>query len=166
MEGLGIDPKYLFAQVFNFFLLFILLRKFLYRPIIKVLDERALKIKDGLAAAEKMKAELAKVEKLKAAEIDRARKEAQAIIDRGVLAGKKIEQEISDRAQKEASVITARALAQIESEKEKTLMAIKNQTAKLALLISERMTGKILDEADQARLIDQSLTELEKRGEK
>ena len=166
MESLGLDLKYLFAQVINFLLLFLLLGKFLYRPIIKILDERALKIKDGLAAAEKMKVELAKVEKQKSAEIDRARKEAQAIIDRGVLAGKKIEQEISDRARKEASVITARALAQIESEKEKTLTALKNQTAKLALLISERVTGKILDEADQVRLIDQSLADLEKRGEK
>ena len=69
VEKFGIDWKLMIAQLINFAIVFFILRAFVYKPVLKLLDKRRQKIEDGLAFAEKSKAELASIEELKAAEM-------------------------------------------------------------------------------------------------
>ena len=55
MDKLGIEPVMLLTQVINFLVLVILLTKFLYKPILKLIDERRKKIEEGLQLAQEMK---------------------------------------------------------------------------------------------------------------
>ena len=91
MEKLGIQPVQLLAQVFNFLILIILLRKYLYKPILKMLEERRKKIEEGLKSSEQAKKELDEAEKKKAEIISKAKLEASKIMDEAKKAGKKQE---------------------------------------------------------------------------
>src|SRR3990167_4874990 len=108
MEKLGVQLIPLLLQGFNFLLLLFILKKYLYKPVLKILQERKKKIEEGLEFSEKMRAELGKSEK-KAAEItDKARLEAQKIISQAKSDAKKKENEILSAAENEASEKIAR----------------------------------------------------------
>ena len=93
-------------QVVNFGVILFLLNKILYKPVLKLLDDRAKKINDGMYLAEKNIKEAGETEKLKKAELAKARKEASAII---VLAEK------DAKAKADAIIIEARAKAKAEA---------------------------------------------------
>jgi len=78
VEALGINLPQLIAQIANFFVLLLILRLTLYKPIIKMLDERKTKIAEGLNAAEIARAEAAKAQANVQAQLDAARQEGQA----------------------------------------------------------------------------------------
>ena len=73
MENLGIQPVPLLLQAINFLLLLFILKKYLYKPILKALEDRKKKIEEGLAYSEKMKAEAEKSEKKREEIISRAK---------------------------------------------------------------------------------------------
>ena len=93
-------------QVVNFGVILFLLNKILYKPVLKLLDDRAKKINDGMYLAEKNIKEAGETEKLKKVELAKARKEASAII---VLAEK------DAKAKADAIIIEARAKAKAEA---------------------------------------------------
>lgn len=161
MENLGIDLKYLIAQIVNFGILFFLLKKFLYKPILKVLDERTKRIKKGLEFAKEMEKKLKEAEAVEAEKLIQAHRQAREIIERSEGVGKKVAAEILASAKKRADAVVEKALAQIENERRKSLTELKKQTAKLAVEVSTRIMGKVLDKKAQEDLLDQALSELE-----
>jgi F-type H+-transporting ATPase subunit b len=102
MEGIGINLPLLIAFVVNFLLLFGLLGVFLYKPVLKVLDERAGKIKDSMEQAEKIKVQLEKTESEIKQQMELARKEGQKIIAQAEQIGERLKTEAKDEARREA----------------------------------------------------------------
>jgi len=76
MESLGLDIKLLVAQIINFGILFFVLKKLLYKPIIKILDDRKHAIEESLANSKKIAEELEKLEDKKAAVIENIQSQA------------------------------------------------------------------------------------------
>ena len=89
MESLGIDLKLIIIQIINFGLLLFLLTKFLYKPILRLLDERKKKIEESLANAQKIAEEKVKLEEEKTKEITEAREVGKRIIEEMRLFGEK-----------------------------------------------------------------------------
>jgi F-type H+-transporting ATPase subunit b len=91
--SLGINLPLLVVFIINFIVLFFLLRIFLYKPVLKMLDERTKRTKEGmeLAEATKKEYEQARVEVQK--QIDRGRQEAQALIAQALQTGEKLKEE-------------------------------------------------------------------------
>src|SRR3989344_7992101 len=103
MEKLGIQPLSLLLQVINFLILLFVLKKYLYTPILNMLNDRKKKIEEGLSYSEKMKSEFEKSEKKRAEIIDKGKLEAQKIVEEGRHAAKGKENELIAKAEKEAS---------------------------------------------------------------
>src|SRR3990172_6130860 len=83
MEQLGIEPNLLLAQIVNFLIIFFVLSKLLYKPILGMLEKRKKEIAAGLELTEKMRAEEEKMNVRKERILDEARNEARNIVEAG-----------------------------------------------------------------------------------
>ena len=109
MESIGINWQLLVAFLINFLVLFGLLTAILYKPVLKMLDERATKIKESLEQAEKIREQTNRSEEQIKAAVEAARKEGQVIIAQASQIAEKIKEEAKDGARKEADAIVIKA---------------------------------------------------------
>lgn len=134
--------------------------KFVWPPITKALDERAAKIREGLSAADKAKAELTTANKRIEAELSSARTDAaQRLADAERLAQSMIE-EAKSRAGDEGAKIVAAARAEAEQESTKAREALREQVAALAVKGAEQILRKEVDANAHAALLTQLKAEL------
>ncbi len=150
----------LFAQLVVFLILAWFTMKFVWPPIMKALDERAGKIADGLAAADKAKADLAHAEKKASDELRKARESA-AEFRSG--AEKQVAQLIEDaRAEGARIVNAAREAAEAEAgaASQRAREALREQVAALAVAGAERILRKEINAQAHAELLTQLKSEL------
>ncbi|MBI2861418.1 MAG: F0F1 ATP synthase subunit B [Chloroflexi bacterium] len=159
MEGLGINLPSLIAQAVNFGLLLLLLYLFLYKPVLRMLDERGKRIQESMENAEAVKKELARARQEYEATVAKGRGEAQQIIAQAVEIGEQVKGEARTRAIQEADELLARAKAQIELETQKALVQLRAQVADLAILAASRVIKRSLDREAHHQLIEEALAE-------
>ncbi len=150
----------LFAQLGVFFILAWFTMKFVWPPIMKALDERAQKIADGLAAADKAKSELAHAEKKVVDEMRKARESAT-----DVRAGaEKQGAQLVDEARAEAARIIAQAREAAEGEAavaaQRAKEALREQVAQLAVAGAERILRREINAQVHADLLANLKSEL------
>ncbi len=137
-------------QILNFGVVMYLLNKVLYQPVIKMLDDRAKKINEGMSQAEKNLKAGEEIEKTKKAEVSKARKEASTIITAAEVDAKKKADEIikkaHDKAKEEVASMTKAAEKEIENAKTKL--------QKEAATIAAAMAKKALEGALSAKEIE------------
>ncbi|HWW05698.1 F0F1 ATP synthase subunit B [Collimonas sp.] len=150
----------LFAQFVVFFVLALFTMKFVWPPLTKALDERAKKIADGLAAADRGKADLAAAEKRASAELATARDEGQKRIGEAEKRGQHIVDEAKKTAAEEAARIIANAKAEAEQQMTKAREALRGEVATLAVKGAEQILKREVDTAAHADLLNQLKTEL------
>ncbi len=163
LQKLGIDWRLLIAQIFNFLILLFILYKFLYKPILKLLENRQKKIEKGLQDAIKLEEELAKTKELKEKEIQKAKQEAQIIIEKAQKVAESAGQEIKLKAKKEVEKLIETAKDQIADEKEKMMAEIRKEAALLVVAAAEKVVGKIVDVRVQQKLIEDSIKEIQQK---
>ena len=150
----------LFAQLAVFFVLAWFTMKFVWPPIMKALDERAGKIADGLAAADKAKADLAHAEK-KASEEMRHARESAAEFRTGA---EKQAAQLVEEARAEAARIVAAARAAAETEAaaaaQRAKESLREQVALLAVAGAEKILRKEINTQAHAELLTQLKSEL------
>jgi F-type H+-transporting ATPase subunit b len=159
VEKLGINPGLLIAQIFNVALLVWLLTRFLYRPVLNMLNERTRRVQESLRDAEQVKEQLAHAKQDYDAELARARQEAAAILAQAQERAKVQEQEIVAQARREADRIRSEAREQAGQEREQLLRDLKNQMAELVTITASRVLGEEL-KSNHDRLIEESLASL------
>jgi F-type H+-transporting ATPase subunit b len=143
----------------NFFLLLFLLTFVLYKPITKMLDERAVKIKESLDKAEQIKQESVRAEESVKAQVEAGRKEGQAIIAQAAQNAERVKEEAKAEARKEAEALVLKAQAQIESDREESFNKLRREFADLAVLAAEKVIEQSLDKKAHERLIEKVLEE-------
>ena len=150
----------LIVQIIVFLILVWFTMKFVWPPIANALDERAEKIADGLAAADKAKAELSAANKRVEVELGKARNEsAQRLADAERLA-QSIVEEAKGRATEEGNKIIAAARAEAEQQAVKARDALREQVASLAVKGAEQILRKEVNPAVHADLLSRLQTEL------
>ncbi len=155
MEALGINLGYVFVQVFNFGILFVVLRAWVYKPITKMLSERREKIAQGLEDA-RVAAEARANAEAKAEEIvAEAQNKASEIVREATVRAEEATRDIKVAAEKEAAEARKNALADIEEERNQVLSEVRGQIAALAMAATQKLVGEALDEQRQHALIDQ-----------
>ena len=159
-DAFGVDPFKLLFQVVNFLLLLYLLNRFLFKPVLKLLDERESRIRKGLEDAEAAARdrELAKAER--DAALDEARKEAQAMVARANKIADDSRAEILAEAKDQAEKVTARAREEITAEKDRAMAELRATVADLALQAASRLVRSEMDSPTQRRLVEEFLTEV------
>jgi F-type H+-transporting ATPase subunit b len=150
----------LFAQLVVFFVLAWFTMTYIWPPITRALDERAQKIADGLAAADRAKSELAQANKRVEEQLALARTDAtQRLADAERLAQQVIE-EAKSRASEEGAKIVATARAEAEQEAVKAREALREQVAALAVRGAEQILRREVDARVHADLLGRLKAEL------
>ncbi len=150
----------LFLQAIVFAILVWFTMKFVWPPITKALDERAQKIADGLAAADKAKAELANANKRVEAELATSRNETATRLAEAERRAQTIVEEAKARAVEEGNRIIAAAKAEAEQQSVKARDALREQVAALAVKGAEQILRKEVNAGVHADLLSRLKTEL------
>ncbi|MBM3165949.1 MAG: F0F1 ATP synthase subunit B [Chloroflexi bacterium] len=159
MEGLGINLPLLIAFVVNFLILFGLLTLVLYRPVLRVLDERQAKIKESIEQAERIKEQTTRSEEEIKAHLETARKEGQTVIAQATQIGERLKEEAKEKARQEAETILAKAQTEIRQERDKIIDDLRKEFVGIAILAAEKVTRETLDKEKHRKLIDEVLKE-------
>ena len=160
MEILGLNLWEFIFTIFNFLLLLFLLKKFLYKPILKMLDDRKKSIDEALDAADSARQEVAATQENIRKDIAQARAEADAIINDAKKRGEQVKAEIIEAAKAEAKGITEAATAQIEKEKAQAIHDLKAQIADIAMLATEKILTQSLTAEQERTLLDNYIKEV------
>jgi F-type H+-transporting ATPase subunit b len=158
-NAFGVDVPKLLFQVINFLLLLYLLNRFLFKPVLNLLDERERRIRKGLEDAEAAARDRELAQAEREAALDEARKEAQAMIARATKIADDSRAEILADAKAQAEKVTSRATEEITAEKERAMAELRATVADLALEAAGRLVRKEMDGATQRRLVEEFLAE-------
>ncbi len=137
-----------FWTLLAFLTVFIILRKFAWKPILNMLGEREKGIADSIATAEKVKAEMSQLKSENEKLLAQAREERTTMLREAKDMKDRIINEAKDQAKVEANKIILDAQAQIMQQKNAALTEVKNEIGTLALDVAERILRKQLNAAD------------------
>jgi len=149
-----------FAQMAVFFLLVMFTMKLVWPPIAKALDDRAQKIADGLAAADKAKSELSSANRRVEEELVKSRTETAGRLADAERRALSIIEEAKAKATEEGSKIVAAAKAEAEQQTVKAREALREQVAALAVKGAEQILRKEVNAGVHADLLNRLKTEL------
>ena len=157
-----VTPGLYIWTIITFLLLFYVLARFAWKPLLKMLEERENLIKSSLDDAEKARQELEKINSESEVIISQARSEAQSILSDGKAAAEKIKDDTIAKAKDEASKIREDAKHQIQVEKDKAITDIKKEVVDLSISVAEKLINKNISEQDNSSLIEESLKKIKK----
>jgi F-type H+-transporting ATPase subunit b len=165
VDALGIEWTLLLAQIVNFGILIILLRMFLYQPVLKMLNARKERIAQSMKDAERVSAAAREAEQEKSKVLEQARREAQEIRAQATRDAEKIAQDVRGRAEQEATDIRMKAQADAAKQVELALADANKQIAELAIMATEKLLGRELaNKAEQQRFVAEFLAESGSKG--
>ncbi|WP_055325018.1 F0F1 ATP synthase subunit B [Ralstonia solanacearum] len=150
----------LVAQMVVFFILWWVVAKFIWPPLVKALDERAKKIADGLAAADKGKAELELANKRVEQALTEARNEGAQRIQDAEKRAQMSADEIKQNAQAEAARIIAQAKAEADQQTVRARESLRDQVATLAVKGAEQILKREVNAQVHTDLLNQLKAEL------
>jgi F-type H+-transporting ATPase subunit b len=153
LDRLGIDPVLLITYIVNFAILVILLKILVYDRVLNVLQQRREQIGQGLAEADRVRAEAEQQRKQYEQELARQRQESQERIQRAMQASEEAREEIIAEARKEAEQVKARARDEIEYERRQALEQLRGQVADLSILAARKVMDGAIDEGVHRQLI-------------
>ena len=159
MEGLGINPSTLVAQIINFFILLGLLYLVAYKPILRMFDERSNRIKESMEQTEAIKEQAARAEEEAKKRIEAASKEGQEVVTRAVRTGEEIKRKAQQGAKPEVEALIAKARLEIQRERDEAIDGLRKQFADLAIVAAEKVIERELDKEAHRQLIDKVLEE-------
>ncbi len=159
IEALGINLPQLIAQVANFFVLLLILRFTLYKPVLRLLDERRQRIAEGLNAAEAARAEAAQAQASIQEQLEAARREGQRLVAEAQEIANRIQAEAREAAARDREAALARARAEIELERDRAIAELRAAFADLTIAAAERVIGQALDRQAHQRVIEDVLAQ-------
>jgi F-type H+-transporting ATPase subunit b len=157
--SLGVNLPLLVVFVVNFIVLLIMLRLFLYKPVMKVLDERAKRTKDAMELAEATKKEYEQAKGEVQKQIEKGRQEAQAIITQSMQVGERLKEESRQETAKQAQVIIDRTRAELETERDKIIGEMRREFVDISITAAEKVIKETLDKEKHRKLIEETLQE-------
>jgi len=152
-----IDWKLILAQLVNFALVFWVLKKFAYGPVLKMMTERAEKIEKGIKDAESAGARLAEIAEKEKAVLVEAKKQAQEIVTKAEAMAVKNKEEIIVEAKAQSEKILKDSEKKMELEKEKMMQEVKGQIAELVISATSKIVDIKIDKDKDIELIEKAV---------
>ncbi|MBX3070259.1 MAG: F0F1 ATP synthase subunit B [Thermomicrobiales bacterium] len=159
LESFGVDLTKLLVQIIAFLAFLFLLWRYASGPIVKILDERQEKVREGMEAASRMQSQLEATAARNEEVLAEARREAQSILAQSRESGDALVERAREEAGKQSDEYMARAQAAIRAETEQARQELRKEAADLAVLVASKIVRKELDPATQASLIEATLSE-------
>ena len=139
----------------------LILWKVAFPKIAEALDKRQRLIEDSIDTAEKTKAEANALLEEYRERLKEARTQSEEIVARARKAAEVHEREATEEGRRKREELVAQARKDIEAETRRAIQEIRSEVADLTVLATEKVTRKTLDEADQRRLVEEALSELD-----
>jgi len=159
-DTFGWNWKLFLSQVISFCIVAFLLRRFAYKPILAVLEDRRRKIEEGQLNAEKIRKELAEAEKRYQEIVAKANADAQRMIDEA----RESSAHVAERKQQEAIAAAEKILAKAKEaaalEHERQMQTLKRELGRLVVDTTAKVTGKVLTPEDQKRLQEEAARQI------
>lgn len=157
--SLVVDPYWILVAIVQFGVLFWLLQRFLWRPVLTALRERTTKIRQGLEAAEAARREREQMKEEVERLLGEARREAAAIAERTTKAAEDAAAAIAAEAKQDADRIRERARTDAEQLHRQAISQLRGEVAAMAVLAAGRILGREVDERAHRELIERSVDE-------
>jgi F-type H+-transporting ATPase subunit b len=157
LSDFGVQPILLLAQIVNFLVLLWILNKLLYKPILKVLEERKAKIAEGLKNAEEIEKRLAATTEEEEKRILAAAKEGEKIIKQAQDNAVLLIEEGKIKAQSLADQVLQAAREQALVEREQIKKEIREHLSEFVMLALEKVTGKVVTKDDQRKMVEDTV---------
>jgi F-type H+-transporting ATPase subunit b len=158
-SALGISVPLLVAQLVNFSILLVILRFTLYRPVLRMLDERKQRIAEGLNAAEIARREAASAQANIQAQLEAARKEGQEIVANAQAIATRIATEAKEQAAREREAALEKARNEIQLERDRAIAELRREFAAITVAAAEKVINQSLDPQAHQRVIEETLAE-------
>ena len=155
-----LDPGLFIWTILTFLILFYVLAKFAWKPLLTALESRENTIKSSLEDAEKAKTELERLNAESEEIMAKARSEAQTIRVEAKSAAEKIKADVMVQAGEDANKIREDAQKQINVEKDKAIHEIRQEVVSLTMMVAEKVIKKNLSKEDNQALIEDSIKHL------
>jgi F-type H+-transporting ATPase subunit b len=156
----GVDWPHLLAQIISFGIVCALLYRLAYTPILKILEARRQQIADGLANADKIKAELARIEADRHAILARAGEEGKHLIEEARAAAARVQAEETRKAIASAEQVLVRAREATDRDRARMLAELRREVGRLVVQTTATVTGKMLTPDDHRRLAEETARQL------
>ena len=160
----GLESKLFIAQIVNFAILLFILKKFLYKPIAQMLEERSKKIKQGLDDAENAHKALLDADVQKTAILKTAKTDADKILENVKASSETLKQKSAEDAKKQAAEIIETAKKQAKDEFDKA----SKQVGAISIDLSKKIVSKVLSEIftdeEKAAILSKAVDKIETGG--
>ncbi len=153
LQFVSIDTWTMIFTLINFLVLFLLLKKFLFKPINNVLEKRADEIENTYKTVEKTKIEAEDLKTEYEERLKSAKEEADGIIKSAVINAQRRSDDIVNEASEKAQYIVEKSQKQIELDKKNAVNEAQSDIASLAVDIAEKIIGKKLDSKEDEQLV-------------
>ena len=159
-ETFGFDVRVFFSQVVSFVIVALLLRKFAYKPVLAILEQRRQQIAEAQLNSEKIKQQLAEAEQRYQEIVSKANGQAQKMIDEARESASHVASRKEQEAVAAAEQIVAKAHEAAALEHERTMAQLKREVGRLVVDTTAKVTGKVLNSDDQRRLQEEAARSL------
>ena len=156
----GVDWPHLLAQIVSFGIVCTVLYLLAYKPILKILQARRQQIADGLANAEKIKAELARIEVERRAILTKAGEDGKQLIEEARAAAARVRAEETGKAVAAAEQVLVRAREATDRDRARMLAELRREVGRLVVQTTATVTGKVLTPDDHRRLAEETARQL------
>ena len=155
------DPGLFIWTIATFLVLFYLLRKYAWRPLLTALEERQETIRKSLDDADQAKQELERLHQESAQIIAEAHADAQSIVAKSRVAAETVREDLKQKAKEEADALVRGAQRQIQLETARAVQQIRHEVVDLSLAVASKLIKKNLTQEDNDALIQDSLTQID-----
>lgn len=157
LDQFGVQPILLLAQVVNFLVLLVILKKLLYKPLLRVLEQRKLSIAQSIKNNEEIEKRLTALSLEEEKRILKAVSEGEKIIKQAQEAGVQIIEEAKIKSEESAEKIIQDANISLQIEKEKVQQEMREDLSNIVTMALEKVVGKTLTGVIQKKMVDETL---------
>ena len=156
---ISIDPWTIIVSACNLLIIYLIIRKFFYEPVMKIMKEREAQIKDQYAKADEAKKAADESKAVYSERMRHAEEEADEIIKNANDEAKKLSGEIVSEANLQADAIRQKAQDDIKREKAKAEAELKKEIAEISVDIATKVVGREISKEDHERYISELIDE-------
>jgi len=160
MDKLGIDPVLLGVQIINFIILFVILKKVLYKPILQALKTREEKLSSIDAQVRDLASKQESLESNQAKVIKQAKADASKIVSDAGLEAQRIKKEAVEEGNAKAKALIAKGHAELQRQEKLMDKEVDERSRKLSQQVLARVLGRVMDESARAKSVAQAAKEL------
>lgn len=159
-DFLGVNPWDALFTLANTLTIFFVAKKFLFKPVMKMIEDRQNEIDGIYKDADEAKRHALSMEAEYREKLEAAQTTGERLVKEAVARGQAREEEILRQAGQEADALRQRASQDIAREKKQAINDAKDQISEIAVAIAEKVVGRELTDRDQSKLVDEFIAEL------